>query len=392
MKSTLLHCFLGLLLLTEATTARRHIFFPRYELEEQDEVQAADSPEASQRLVFLLQYMATDYDRAVQNGQIIDSLEYGEMQRFAGDALKIYQSTTGIQQQTLNRLRQLEKLIAARAALPQIRKICDETTAILVVEKNLFVFPQNTPNLAYGRDLFQENCVSCHGALGAGDGPSADTLNPKPRDFTAPERMNLLTPFQFYQAITFGVEGTAMPSFSEAFAPRQRWNLAFYLMTLRRDFQPEAPATPQKLTLQQLATKNNVELQTLLSSRNGLPHADSSNHLASTVDYYRQNPPRLTVDEYLTIAETGLNQSLAAYQRADSLLAMQAVEEAYWQGFESIEVILPPQIYLEFERAHLEYRACIEEKRPPEKARAAAKSMFKTLQQIRKQKFTRTAE
>jgi high-affinity iron transporter len=202
----------------------------------------------------------------------------------------------------------------------------------------------------------------------------------------------LLTPFQFYQAITFGVEGTAMPSFSEAFAPRQRWNLAFYLMTLRRDFQPEAPATPQKLTLQQLATKNNVELQTLLSSRNGLPHADSSNHLASTVDYHRQNPPRLTVDEYLTIAETGLKQSLAAYQHADSLQAMQAMEAAYWQGFESIEVLLPPQIYLEFEHAHLEYCACIEVKKTPEKARAAAKAMFKTLQQIRKQKLTWTAE
>jgi hypothetical protein len=133
-------------------------------------------------------------------------------------------------------------------------------------------------------------------------------------------------------------------------------------------------------------------LEALLSSRNGLPHADAANHLARAVDYYRQNPPRLTVDEYLTIAETGLKQSLAAYQCADSLLAMQAVEEAYWQGFESIEVMLPPQIYLEFERAHLEYRACIEEKRPPEKARAAAKSMFKILRQIRKQKITKTTE
>lgn len=392
MKCTLLPCVLGLLLLTEATTAHRHIFSPSNQLEEQDEVRTDDAPEASQRLVFLLQYLATDYDRAVQNGQIVDSLEYGEMQRFAGEALKIYQSTTGIQQQTLIRLRQLERLIAVRAAVPQIRKICDEATAILVAEKNLSVFPQNTPNLVYGRDLFQENCVSCHGTLGAGDGPSADTLNPKPRDFTAPERMSLLTPFQFYQAITFGVEGTAMPSFSEAFAPRQRWNLAFYLMTLRRDFQPEAPATLQKLTLQQMATKSNAELEALLSSRNGLPHADSSHHFARAVDYYRQNPPRLTMEEYLTIVETGLKQSLAAYQRADSLQAMQAVEEGYWQGFEPIEVILPPQIYLEFERAHLDYRSCIEEKKPPEKARAAAKSMFKTLRQIRQQKLTRTAE
>ena len=39
--------------------------------------------------------------------------------------------------------------------------------------------------LARGKDLFGSNCSSCHGAAGAGDGPSAATMTPKPRNCTS---------------------------------------------------------------------------------------------------------------------------------------------------------------------------------------------------------------
>jgi high-affinity iron transporter len=391
MKHTLLPVFLGVLLLADAAMVHRHVLSPSAERQEQNEWPPSEAPEAGQRLVFLLQYLATDYDRAVQNGQVIDSLEYSEMERFAHDAVKIYQSTAEKQQQTLNKLRQLEGLIADRAALPQIRKLCDETIAILIKEKNLTVAPHRTPDLDYGKSLFQENCASCHGRLGAGDGPAADTLLPRPRDFTAASRMNACTPLQFYQAITFGVEGTAMPSFSEGFAPRLRWNLAFYLMTLRQDFQPIAPATPLKLTLQELATKNNIELAARLAPRTHSPHADSSLYLKPIIDYYRQNPPESTRDDYLAFTEAGLKQSLAAYQRADSVRAVQLIQEAYWDGFEFMEGELLNETYFAFERAFTEYLACIENKASPEKAQAPIEAMLKILQQIRSHQGLRSS-
>jgi high-affinity iron transporter len=101
----------------------------------------------------------------------------------------------------------------------------------------MFLFPSVAPDLADGENLFREDCTACHGERETGNvsassrraGPAADTLNPQPRDFTAPERLNVCTPLQFYQAVTFGVEGTAMAAFAEAFTPEQRWNLAFYL-------------------------------------------------------------------------------------------------------------------------------------------------------------------
>ena len=34
-----------------------------------------------------------------------------------------------------------------------------------------------------GKEIYTKNCVSCHGAAGAGDGPAAKALKPPPEDF-----------------------------------------------------------------------------------------------------------------------------------------------------------------------------------------------------------------
>lgn len=41
-------------------------------------------------------------------------------------------------------------------------------------------------------------------------GPSAEGLDPSPSDFTDVQSMNEAPPFRFYNAVTFGVEGTSM--------------------------------------------------------------------------------------------------------------------------------------------------------------------------------------
>jgi len=381
--------FLLLLFLTGAAAIQQHISSPDFDLAESEAQANAMTLEADQRLIFLLQYLASDYDRAVHDGQIIDALEYREMQRFARQAAAIYNAAADAPPQTSGQLRELERLIAQKASVSSIRKICAEATALLIKEKNLFLFPSVAPDLADGENLFRENCVACHGERGSGNGPAADTLNPRPRDFTAPERMNVCTPLQFYQAVTFGVEGTAMASFAAACTPEQRWNLAFYLMTLRRDFQPLAATAWQKLSLRQLATKNNLELADILSYQQRLQRPDALLQRSRLVDYCRQNPPELTLDEHLAMAETRLNQSLAAHARADSAAAMQLAEEAYWLGFEPIERKLLSRVYLKFERTHTEYHWCIEEKGSPERARALVRDMLEILRQIRGQRGLR---
>jgi mono/diheme cytochrome c family protein len=41
-------------------------------------------------------------------------------------------------------------------------------------------------DLAAGKSLFEAKCQICHGANGRGDGPAANALNPKPRNFNDP--------------------------------------------------------------------------------------------------------------------------------------------------------------------------------------------------------------
>jgi high-affinity iron transporter len=347
---------------------------------------SSDDSENGQRWVFMLQYIASDYARAVQNGQIADSLEYGEMQRFASALATAYQSTSGAKAQISNKLRQLERLIADKAALQQIRLACQELIAAFVQEIHIVVFPSAAPKLANGEKLFQENCVACHGGRGKGDGPSADTLNPKPRNFTDPERMLSYAPYQFFQAISFGVEGTAMPAFAEAFTNEERWDLAFYLTTLRRDFHPLAAEVNPPLTLQQLATKSNQELVDILARQSHVARQGRWFELNSIIDYCRQTPPQPTANEYLDLAERLLKQSLAAYARRDSARANMLAIDAYLQGFEPIERELQYETRHKFERTHMAYQYCMERSGQLAQAKTLLEIMLDILRQIRKGK------
>lgn len=48
----------------------------------------------------------------------------------------------------------------------------------------LFLFATPAFAAPSGASLYRENCASCHGAKGAGDGPVAAKLKPKPSDLT----------------------------------------------------------------------------------------------------------------------------------------------------------------------------------------------------------------
>lgn len=62
-----------------------------------------------------------------------------------------------------------------------------------------------TPELVtFGRETYQRNCAPCHGPEGRGDGPSAATLDPKPRNHTDAEYMARLTDKQIADTIKMG--------------------------------------------------------------------------------------------------------------------------------------------------------------------------------------------
>ncbi|MCK6552792.1 cytochrome c, partial [Myxococcota bacterium] len=93
-------------------------------------------------------------------------------------------------------------------------------------------------------------CAVCHGAGGAGDGPAARFLRPRPRDFVeASYRVrstptgSLPTPEDLFCSITRGVPGTSMPPWS-GLSGVDRWALVAHLESLSPRFAEEGAGTP----------------------------------------------------------------------------------------------------------------------------------------------------
>jgi cbb3-type cytochrome c oxidase subunit I/cbb3-type cytochrome c oxidase subunit II len=81
---------------------------------------------------------------------------------------------------------------------------------------------------AKATNLFNANCVVCHGATGGGDGVSASRLNPSPTNF------HEVQPTRAYAevALANGVRGTTMSRWTEKLTPDDRTLLARYVRTL----------------------------------------------------------------------------------------------------------------------------------------------------------------
>jgi mono/diheme cytochrome c family protein len=81
-----------------------------------------------------------------------------------------------------------------------------------------------------GDAIYQRQCVACHGKGGAGDGPAAVALSPKPADLTDLSQMGQLTESELLAIISDGRK--TMPGFSAMLSPAQLTAVAEYVRSL----------------------------------------------------------------------------------------------------------------------------------------------------------------
>ncbi|MBE2198286.1 MAG: cytochrome c [Anaerolinea sp.] len=78
-----------------------------------------------------------------------------------------------------------------------------------------------------GELIFQTNCVTCHGAEGAGDGPAAASLNPKPASLADGMMMGTLSDGYLFWRVSKGGQmapfNSTMPAWELALTEEQRW-------------------------------------------------------------------------------------------------------------------------------------------------------------------------
>jgi len=86
-----------------------------------------------------------------------------------------------------------------------------------------------------GQELYLQNCSSCHGETGAGDGPAAASLNPKPRDLmsAAKDWKNGATAEGINKTLQEGISGTGMVAYKHL-GDESLKQITDYVMSLRK--------------------------------------------------------------------------------------------------------------------------------------------------------------
>lgn len=304
----------------------------------------------AKRLVSVLDYLGSDYKNAVKDGKVINPDEYGEMQEFSKRT-----------QELLNQLKQgdgadkagvepiiksLAAQIANKAEPPVIAELARSAKQRVISAYNIVPYPKQLPSLASGRTLYVENCAQCHGATGKGDGPGASSMNPKtppPANFTDPERMAGLSPFKAFNTASFGVEGTAMASFA-AFTEEQRWQVAFYVMSLRFSSEQarrgaalidEKKLPSDLLSVANLATHSDEQLSEQIKR-----YFDQEGSVNDVLAYLRHGLIDQKPADPLVLTRTLISESAALYAGGEKDKAYQKAVDAYIDGYELAEPAL----------------------------------------------------
>jgi len=84
-----------------------------------------------------------------------------------------------------------------------------------------------------GQIVYETRCAPCHGADGAGDGPAAAAITPKPRNFHDPAFWNGRTAQQLRLVVRDGRPGTMMAPFAGALSDAQIDDVVAYLQRFR---------------------------------------------------------------------------------------------------------------------------------------------------------------
>jgi len=99
-------------------------------------------------------------------------------------------------------------------------------------------------------ELYGRYCSGCHGSAGDGNGPAADMLIVKPRDFTkgvfkfrTTPAGTLPTDDDLFRTITRGINRTSMPAWS-LLPERERWALVGVVKSFYPEWAAQPAATP----------------------------------------------------------------------------------------------------------------------------------------------------
>lgn len=294
-------------------------------------LEASDEHDGA-RLVSLLDYVAADYGGAVSGGLVVSAFEYEEQLGFLETAIALVPKATRSPEDAVALTARVEALRAAVRARQDARLVASLGRAAredVVSRLGLLTTPRKRPSLKSAEALYAQACATCHGIDGVGKTEAAASLDPKPKSFLDPSRRAALSPYRVYNALTLGIQGTAMPAF-ESLSPSERWDLSFYVLRLAHAGEPGKG--PVSMTLADLAVRSDDDVMAALQA-SGHPSPPQGLVFARRDAAFSEAPLGLGVDQTRSMVRKAA--SLGAAGRVAE--ADRVVLDAYLQGFEPLE-------------------------------------------------------
>ncbi len=299
------------------------------------------------RILSLVDYIGGDYSNAVKDGEIINEFEYQEMLDFSSAAVELWEKTPQKGRETADfseKFALLHSIIVSKGPVSEVESLANELKGQIISAYNIKPYPAKIPDYKSGRVLYAENCSSCHGVSGRGDGVLSKNLNPPATDFTDPDVNFGLSPFKVYNTATFGIEGTAMGSFEEVLDEEQKWDVAFYVLSLGYMDIPPGGGTsgfpPKNISdhtrkLENLALASNAEL--LLTAGGG----GSDQHVLFYLrTAYLRDGIAGGASEAIAHTIDKLEKAIDLYEAGRKDEAFREALDGYLGGFQKIEPAL----------------------------------------------------
>ena len=189
---------------------------------------------SAKRLSSIVSVAIEEYGKAVDgSGKLISKDEFTETTDFLTDAKAVAQRLRGYNAPLTQAI--LDTLIAAvqkRVPPAEIRLLHARFNGALGAAGAMDL-PTAPLDTARGHALYTQNCASCHGDRGLGNGIAA-AASPLPvPGIGSTSKTPTMSPTLAYNVVTVGVTGTPMASFAATLSAQDRWNVINYVYTLR---------------------------------------------------------------------------------------------------------------------------------------------------------------
>ena len=329
-------------------------------------VSQAEANDPSQRLLQMLDYVGVDYPPTIENGEVLDPVEYAEMEEFSGEIINLLRGMPDHEGKRilLANAAQIRSGISQRIHGEEIRRLTQALKEALISNYNIVVGPKKAPDMAGVQALFESNCASCHGVMGYGDGPLANTMEPRPGNFHDLSRQYTRSIYDLYNTISLGVPETPMASFAHL-SDDQRWALA--MMISRYSVTDEQLAKGKTYWQQGVLRTYFKELPNLTGTSYAMAEewsqidGNSRQQGSAVLAYLRSNPEELEISDHaaLDASIAMLATSLEFARKGDRKAAHSAALSAYLDGFELVEpslVVVDKQLKLAIEEKMIRFR------------------------------------